>query len=143
MTATAERSAGENVGSPPDIGAVPVAVRRLVAVLHQLSDLSESLTDEQFTRVPGGAVSSTIGGHVRHNLDHVDALLVGLRTGRSDYDRRDRSTPDRERAFVLSHIVHHNALIAVIVRLVGAEPPADFGYAPFTVTHQRSRPCAR
>lgn len=53
-----------------------------------------------------------------------------------------RTTPEREVVFVLSHMVHHNALIAVIARLVGAVPPADFGYAPSTTAHLRSRPCA-
>jgi uncharacterized damage-inducible protein DinB len=168
------------------------AVAALAAVLGQLAGFVGALTDGQYTRVPGPGLSP-IGGHVRHNLDHVAALLAGVRTGRLDYDHRDRTsavgtdrtvalaaaarlrdellavrwdeapdwlrltalpapdaaavdartTPLRELLFVASHTVHHNALIAVLARLVGAEPPAGFGYAPSTLAHLRSRPCVR
>lgn len=180
----------------PDLArrrAEPPAVRPLVSLLHQLFDLVESLTPEQYARKPVGVVASSVGGHVRHNLDHVAALLRGLLTGEVNYDRRDRDTdvehdrlaamaevlrleqeliefpwhevphlvrltglvapdrppvtavtsPDRELAFVVSHTIHHNAIIGIMAKLLGAEPPADFGYAPSTVAHQRSRACAR
>lgn len=171
----------------------PAAVRPLVGLLHQLFDLVESLTAEQYARKPVGVVASSVGGHVRHNLDHVAALLRGLRAGEVNYDHRDRGTdverdrlaalgeilrlekelaelawdvvphlltlsalvapdlpptrvvtsPERELAFVVSHTVHHNALIGVMVKLLGADVPAEFGYAPSTIQHQRSRACAR
>lgn len=174
---------------PPE----PAGVGPLVGLLRQLFDLVESLADEEYTRKPVGVVPSSIGGHVRHNLDHVGALLRGLRAGKVDYDLRDRGTdverdrgaalaeirrleeglsdfpwhavpplinltalvapdrpgvtsltsPDRELAFVVSHTVHHNAIIGIMVRLLGAELPGDFGYAPSTIAHQRSRACAR
>lgn len=189
MTATAEPCLDERVEADP----ILEAVGPLVAVLRQLAGLVERLTDDQYTQPPEPLASSPIGSHVRHNLDHVAALLAGLRTGRLDYDDRDRTsavgrsrvaaldaidrledalftfpwetapdglaltalvspdrppvrtrtTVERELAFVVSHTVHHNALIAVLARLVGAEPPADFGYAPSTLAHLRSRPCAR
>lgn len=190
MTATAEPCPDVRVEADP----IPDAVGPLVAVLRQLAGLVERLTDDQYTRPPEPLASSPIGSHVRHNLDHVAALLTALRTGRLDYDDRDRTsavgrsraaaldaidrleddllavpwadvpeeglalsalvspdrppvrtrtTVERELAFVVSHTVHHNALIAVLARLVGAEPPADFGYAPSTLAHLRSRPCAR
>jgi uncharacterized damage-inducible protein DinB len=171
----------------------PPAVRPLVALLHQLFDLVESLSDEEYARKPIGVILSSVGGHVRHNLDHVEALLRGLRAGAVNYDHRERGTdverdrvaalaemfrleqelikfpwhvvphlvkltalvaadrppvttltsPDRELAFVVSHTVHHNAIIGIMVKLLGAVPPADFGYAPSTIAHQRSRACAR
>jgi uncharacterized damage-inducible protein DinB len=171
----------------------PTAVRPLVGLLHQLFDLVESLTAEQYARKPVGVVASSVGGHVRHNLDHIDALLRGLRAGEVNYDRRDRGTeverdrraalgeilrlekelaelpwgevphlltlsalvapdlpptrvvtsPERELVFVVSHTVHHNALIGVMVKLLGAGVPAEFGYAPSTLAHQRSRACVR
>jgi uncharacterized damage-inducible protein DinB len=161
--------------------------------LHQLFDLIETLTDEEYSRKPVGVVESSIGGHVRHNLDHIRALVRGLPTGRVCYDRRDRGTdvecdrvaaldailqlereflavawaevprvlvlsalvapdlppvltlssPARELAFVVSHTIHHNALIRVMVKLIGADVPADFGYAPSTVAHKRSSTCVR
>ena len=171
----------------------PVAVRPLAALLHQLFDLIETLTDEEYTRKPVGVVESSIGGHVRHNLDHVRALLRGLPTGRVCYDYRDRDTdverdrvaaldaivhlerellafawgdvprvlvlsalvaPDsppvlvltsaeRELAFVVSHTIHHNALVRVMVNLIGADVPTDFGYAPSTIAHRKTRTCVR
>lgn len=168
------------------------AVRPLVGLLHQLFDLVESLSNEAYTRKPVGVVSSSVGGHVRHNLDHVATLLRGLRTGDINYDHRDRGTdverdrlaalteilrlekeltdfswhevphlvkltmlvapdrppvtvvtsPDRELAFVVSHTIHHNAIIGIMAKLLGADPPSEFGYAPSTVVHHRSRACA-
>ncbi|HJZ58484.1 MAG TPA: DinB family protein [Gemmataceae bacterium] len=165
----------------------------LVGLLDQLLDLVESLSDEEYARKPVGVVPSSVGGHVRHNLDHVLALLRGLRGGEVNYDHRDRGTdverdrlaalaeilrleeeltafpwdavphlvkltalvaPDRppvttltsaerELAFVVSHTIHHNAIIGIMARLLGTEVPADFGYAPSTIAHQWSRACAR
>lgn len=174
-------------------GPEPTAVRPLIGLLHQLSSLVGSLSDEQYTRKPVGVVESSVGGHVRHNLDHIDALLGGLRAGEMSYDHRHRGTdvecdrfaaldaigrvereltafpwpevrhlitlstlvtpdlppvrvvtsPERELAFVVSHTIHHNALIRVMVRLLGEDVPADFGYAPSTIAHNRSRACVR
>lgn len=171
----------------------PPAVGPLLGLLRQLADLVESLTDAEYAQKPVGVVTSSIGGHVRHNLDHVDALLRGLAAGEICYDHRDRGTgvetdraealaaiarlerevdgfpwgeapadlelttllapdlpplqvatsPGRELAFVVSHTIHHNALIGVIVKLLGRVPASDFGYAPSTVAHLRSRPCVR
>ncbi|MBI1915349.1 MAG: DinB family protein [Planctomycetes bacterium] len=164
----------------------PRAVLPLVALLRQLAELLEALTDGQYARKPVGVVSSSIGGHVRHSLDHFEALLGGLSAGAVDYDRRQRGTdvehcrkaaleainrleqrllaslwvsgsqplrlsvlltPDgprvevtttleRELAYVLSHTTHHNALIAVMARLLGVALPSHFGYAPSTVAHR-------
>src|SRR5262245_59138641 len=147
----------------------PSAVRPLISLLHQLFELVETLTDEEYMRKPVGVVESSVGGHVRHNLDHIEALLHGLRAGELCYDHRDRgaaverdrvaamdallrlereltgfpwtevphllrlsalvapelppvvtlTSPERELAFVVSHTIHHNALIAVMVKLLG------------------------
>ena len=39
-----------------------------------------------------GRTTGGIGGHVRHCLDHVSALLASTRTGLCAYDRRQRGT---------------------------------------------------
>lgn len=169
------------------------AIGPLIALLHQLAELVGSLTDEQYTRKPVGVVPGSIGGHVRHSLDHFNALLQGLCTGTVDYDQRQRGTDvecsrqaaqqamrqceqqlltiqwrhgeqplaqsvlltsegpavtvattlDRELAFVLSHTIHHNSLIAAMVRLLGVSVADDFGYAPSTLAYQEGRPCVR
>ena len=43
-----------------------------------------------------------------------------------------RTTGRRELAFVISHTVHHQALIAVLLAIAGAEVPESFGLAPST-----------
>jgi uncharacterized damage-inducible protein DinB len=54
-----------------------------------------------------------------------------------------RSTVGRELQFLVSHTVHHYALIAVLLRLHGLEPSEDFGCAPSTLRYQRTHPvCA-
>jgi uncharacterized damage-inducible protein DinB len=164
-----------------------------VAVLRQLAELIDRLSDEQYRTGPAGLVSGSVGGHVRHCLDHVESLLGGLDTGLVDYDRRRRGTDveasrqaaldavrrqerhlltlpavswqrplrlsvllsgsrppvlaetslGRELAFVLSHTIHHNALIAVLARALGVSPPEHFGYAPSTIAHLEKAACAR
>jgi len=56
---------------------------------------------------------------------------------------------ERELLFLLSHAVHHQALIAVLARVQGLDVPELFGVAPSTASWQRSQdmredsPCAR
>jgi hypothetical protein len=48
-----------------------------------------------------------------------------------------RSSIARELQSLLSHTVHHYALIAIALRLQGIEPSAEFGVAPSTLEHWR------
>jgi uncharacterized damage-inducible protein DinB len=189
LLTTCDTSLPSSSSGPPE----PPGVRPLIGLLHQLFELVETLTDEEYTRKPVGVVESSVGGHVRHNLDHIEALLLGLRLGDVCYDHRARGTDierdrasalhellrlerelsgfpwsavphrltlsalvapelppvvaptslERELAFVVSHTIHHNALIAVMVKLLGASAPVEFGYAPSTIVHRRSRSCVR
>jgi uncharacterized damage-inducible protein DinB len=173
--------------------ALSAATLPLVAVLRQLGELLEALTDEQYVRKPVGVVPSSIGGHIRHNLDHVSALLAGVERGEIDYDQRERGTDvetnrqaalqaierqvlellafaargedrrlrlrglvtsasspvvvetsvARELSFVLSHTIHHNALIGVMAMLLGVPIPERFGYAPSTIAHLEKSRCVR
>ena len=174
-------------------GRLPAAILPLVTVLRQLADVIRAMSDEQYRRMPVGVVSSNVGGHVRHCLDHVEALLAGIEEGELSYDHRRRGTEvetsrdaaldvirrqerqmlafpphserrplrlsamvssslpptevqttvGRELAFVLSHTVHHNALIAVMALTLGVPVPDRFGYAPSTITHLERAACAR
>jgi uncharacterized damage-inducible protein DinB len=171
----------------------PAAIAPLVAVLDQLADLLDAMSDEQYRSKPRDVVSSSAGGHLRHCLDHIDALLSALEGGVIDYDQRQRGTEvetsrsaalavlrrqqrqlhtvlagsedrplrlsalvhpglppmeadtsvGRELIFVLSHTIHHNALIAVIALALGVSVPDRFGYAPSTLAHREKRACAR
>lgn len=56
------------------------------------------------------------------------------------------STGLRELEFLLSHTVHHYALIAVVCRLAGHEPVPQFGMAPSTLRYLKTQiatTCAR
>jgi len=169
------------------------AANPLIVLLHQLSEVIENLTDRQYAMKPVGIVDSSIGGHVRHCLDHVSSFLDAVDTGNLNYDHRRRNTsietsrsaalarvdeliaqlrdlrsdfvdqsctlqillsPDeppisvnttlgRELAYAVSHTIHHNALIDIMLRILGHAPPAGFGYAPSTIAHERRRQCAQ
>jgi hypothetical protein len=43
-------------------------------------------------------------------------------------------------AFVVSPTVHHNAIIGILAKLLGADLPAEFRYAPSTVTYHPVAP---
>ncbi len=50
-----------------------------------------------------------------------------------------QSTVGRELAYVVSHSVHHNAIIGAMVQTLGGRVPERFGYAPSTITHASGR----
>lgn len=71
---------------------LPSAVFPLISILRELANVIASMTDQQYGLKPVGVVPSSIGGHVRHCLDHIDALLAGVERGDVDYDQRKRGT---------------------------------------------------
>lgn len=55
-----------------------------------------------------------------------------------------RSTASRELQALLSHTLHHYALIAIGLRLNGVDPGEEFGVAPSTLRYwKEQRACAR
>lgn len=65
-------------------------VNQLAAVLRQGIALIENLDDTFFTRCEK-AEKSSVGTHFRHNLDFVTNFLHGLKTGKLDYNARERN----------------------------------------------------
>lgn len=168
---------------PADAGPGLAVIVPLRAVLAQLAHVVDAIDDEQYIHKGAARFNASVGGHVRHCLDHVTALLTGVETGVVDYERRERggdietrrdaavglmhgldaklsastgvspdhpvatvvmlaadapplksgSTFGRECGFVLSHTIHHSAMIGAMVREMGVEVPTHFGYAPGTV----------
>jgi uncharacterized damage-inducible protein DinB len=161
-------------------------------VVEQGARLLRALPDGAYTRREPYCFNSTLGGHIRHNYDHLVNLLNGWPEGFVDYDARQRnarienepgaaaealeavarrlqsipataletplrvkmdsgseadeadwsqSTLRRELQFVLSHSVHHYALIATICALHGITVPEGFGVAPSTLRHHRAEAC--
>jgi uncharacterized damage-inducible protein DinB len=165
----------------------------LTQLLRQLASVIQRLDDRQYTQKPVGVIESSVGGHVRHCLDHVRALLAAVESGHLDYDHRERDTPieslrpcaiaaiddmiqaldslprfvitrplsvsvsmssdqppvsvlssvGRELAYVLSHTIHHNAIVNAMVKTLGAWVPERFGYAPSTIRNLESSKCVR
>ena len=64
-----------------------------LALLEQSRALVEVLTKGAYTRSLVGDHANTIGGHLRHLLDHQQALLDGIPGQCVDYASRRRGTP--------------------------------------------------
>jgi hypothetical protein len=166
-----------------------------VSVLEQGLALIDRLDDRLYSGTARLPVQGGVGSHFRHCLDYYQSFLEGVRTGRVDYNRRERdalvardracaavrieiiieelralsdlpgdttllvspedddpsdadawcaSTLARELQSLLSHTVHHYALVALILRLQGFEPGEEFGIAPSTLAYWRQQAvCAR
>jgi uncharacterized damage-inducible protein DinB len=52
---------------------------------------------------------------------------------------RFETSVGREMAYVLSHTIHHNALVGTMVKTLGGWLPDRFGYAPTTTAHEKTR----
>jgi len=166
------------------------AIAANLTVLKQGETLLRRLHDDVYTRCLSPVFGSSIGAHIRHNLDHYACFLAGLPGGRIDYTARPRntrieteravaldefarvcrafeamngfhgslqvrseSTPDsapapssmaRELEFLLSHTVHHYAIVAILCRLQDIAVEDGFGVAPSTLRHRAEceTPCA-
>ncbi|MEM7147362.1 MAG: DinB family protein [Verrucomicrobiota bacterium] len=76
------------------------------------------------------------------HTDLAEPLHVKMDSGSDTNEPWSQSTVRRELQFLVSHTVHHYALIAVICRTNGVLPEPDFGVAPSTLRHranERSR----
>lgn len=159
-----------------------------VHVLRQGLALLDGLDDHLYADKRWLPVRSDVSSHFRHCIDFYQSFLSGVRSGRIDYNRRERdalverdrsfaitkiqiiiaeleslqitdgearvlvsmegesvspddrslwcqSTVAREIQYLLSHTIHHYALVALMLRLQGFEPDEDFGVAPSTLKH--------
>jgi uncharacterized damage-inducible protein DinB len=167
-----------------DAETATTAASPMEALLAQLAWVVRRLDHAQYVAERMQGISGSVGGHVRHCLDHVSALVEAASSGRIDYDNRRRGTAvelcrlaalteiqrvtrdvramtalnlqrpvevasvldasgtsvvapssvGRELAFVVSHTIHHLAVIALLLRDLSIDVPARFGYAPTTPT---------
>ena len=165
---------------------LPALVADNILLLEQCADVLRGLPPEAYAAGDDRCLGSSIGGHVRHCLEHYGSFFDGLDGGVLDYDQRARdrrlqvevdaacsalrataaalarrltfarldrqvrvlaegdesdgdvtaSSIGRELGFLLSHTIHHCALIAVMMRLRGLATPPGFGVAPSTLRHR-------
>lgn len=59
--------------------------------LDQELRLLRELPPQLYGRASEGPFSSSVGKHIRHNLDHFTAFFAGLEAGRVDYESRSRN----------------------------------------------------
>jgi uncharacterized damage-inducible protein DinB len=95
-------------------------------------------------RVRGTAIESRRDAALReiarlvHSLQGLGAtepttqVAVALGGGADDGAPVATSTIARELAFVLSHTIHHFAIVALLLHDMGVRVPPRFGYAPST-----------
>lgn len=170
-----------------------------VHYLKQAAELVDRLDDGFYARSEPIFYNSTIGGHLRHCLEHYESFTQGLVQGRIDYDVRHRdemvenrtqvayqriativaallaieaqgpiqsrellvkmdcggsrecaeapgtaaeetmwqlSSVGRELQFLVSHTVHHFAMIRGICQSAGGELSEHFGMAPSTLRYR-------
>ena len=170
---------------------VHAAVYANLVVIRQGIALLAILGKERYTPRMSLCYNASVGGHIRHIIEHYQSFLRGLAEGEIDYENRPRdslvendpvhataimesiieqmqgmadvlanrglqycsetsagiataTSVLRELEFLLSHTIHHYALVAVMARLQGCEPEATFGVAPSTIKFQQSQAvCAR
>ena len=160
-----------------------------IQLLRQGIELLRNLDEKSYPQVRHPFSEHGIGSHFRHCVDFYRAFLKGVRTGRIDYDDRERdsrigqnhrlavekmqaivsqleefsgidnqmqvsvrledagdnadsgswswSSVMRELQSLVSHTVHHYALIGLMMQLNGFTIPADFGVAPSTLKQWR------
>lgn len=72
--------------------AMQATASALAARLRDLDALLGEIDDETYRWQPPGGISGTIGAHVRHCLDHVDAVLAWRPGVPLSYDQRRRAT---------------------------------------------------
>lgn len=160
-------------------------IRANLHYLKQAEALLNRLDDALFSQPVANFYGSSVGGHLRHCLEHYLSFLAGMESGKVDYDDRKRdveletvtrkaiavsgqvavrlerlleaeapvgllvkmdcgceeiewqpSTIGRELQFLVSHTVHHYAMIGGICRALDVELEEDFGVAPSTIRHR-------
>lgn len=62
----------------------------LLEALRQELALLSTLSPEQYCLPATGHFRSSVGMHLRHNLDHFEAFFNGLEAGAVDYESRSR-----------------------------------------------------
>lgn len=96
---------------------------------------------EASTDTAGAAIAAIVGGLEKLTPDDAGiAVEVKVDTAAAEGSGLiwSRSSVARELQFLLSHTVHHYALISMTLRNAGVELGDDFGVAPSTLEYRRA-----
>ena len=86
-----------------------------VDLLQQTESLLQAVDSSSYSTCVPIAFNGTIGGHVRHCVDHFLCLLRGFDSGLIDYDHRDRDVRiERDPAFARTLVVALRADIELL-----------------------------
>jgi uncharacterized damage-inducible protein DinB len=80
------------LAAPPAGATTDAPVEALVRLLDDLTAVLMELPTDVYVARPAARVSGSIGGHVRHTLDHIGALLAADASSVLSYDHRQRGT---------------------------------------------------
>ncbi len=82
-------------------------------ILHQLSQLLNQLSDEQYAKPLSCMAQNSIGKHVRHVIECYQCMLQGIENGLVDYDKRARNLQletDKDFALEILHSISETIL---------------------------------
>jgi uncharacterized damage-inducible protein DinB len=94
-----------------------LAATALADCLADLASVLERVSDLDYVATPPGGVSGTIGAHVRHCLDHVNAVLDPPPDGVVRYDgRRRQATLESDRRVAAAALRESAARLEALVQ---------------------------
>jgi len=167
-------------------------IQQNISILQQGKNLLKKMDDDLYQHCSETVFGSSIGSHVRHNLDHYTNFLAGLASGEINYENRQRdllietdrnsamalidetcvrlknlcapveplqlwlvspenhggtwatTSTSRELDFLMSHTIHHYAIVTIMCRLEGQDVEKGFGVAPSTLRYweESNKQCA-
>jgi len=80
-------------------------LRENIEALQQGEQLLRSISDSAYIQPAQYVFQSTVGAHIRHNLDHYACFLNGLESGCIDYAARQRDTRlEQDRSYAITKI---------------------------------------
>lgn len=94
-------------------------------------------TDRNFA---GSVIEQVIEGLKElPDQDNPLAVRMAVSTDGTRDVEETRSSVNRELQYLQAHTIHHYALIALMLKTQGEQPPRDFGYAPSTLQHANGK----
>lgn len=82
-----------------------IGIRENLEALQQGEVLLSQLSDAAYCNPLQLVFQSTVGTHIRHNLDHYACFLNGLQSGCIDYAARQRDTRlEQDRAYAIAEM---------------------------------------
>ncbi len=82
-----------------------INLRENIEALQQGEKLLRSISDAAYIQPAQHVFQSTVGTHIRHNLDHYACFLNGLESGCIDYAARQRNSHlEQDRLYAIAEI---------------------------------------